>query len=422
MFNPENDLALANFSPNYTPPSAAVRMAADLALLPVWYAEAASAGRCARRLEDGASWPVVSRGGEIDAANGGNGNRSLCVIAPGEHNRSFYETVSRRFDLRARLIDEEDLTAFSRLSFFPWGWSPSLRRRFVSKGVSHDNLPSDNALTTIRDDSHRRHAVSLLSDLRLEMGNSGFCGEARYFTDMDSLLGFLDESDTDKVLKMPLSGSGKGLIRVLGGITDKQRDWCRRVIHSQGGVVAEPLLNRALDFAMEFFLDRGRVSFKGFSLFSTSSSGAYLGNELLGDCRIVHRLSDFLSPGLVYSARDWLMCRLPREFPSYVGYAGVDMMVCATENGYRMHPCVEVNMRMNMGIVARVLRDRFLAPEAKGRFAVDYFKTTEEIRRFHREMEKEYPLKVKSGKISSGYQALTPLTGDTRYLAYIVAG
>lgn len=37
LFNPEHDLALANFSPNYTPPASAALMAAELALLPAWY-------------------------------------------------------------------------------------------------------------------------------------------------------------------------------------------------------------------------------------------------------------------------------------------------------------------------------------------------------------------------------------------------
>lgn len=38
LFNPENDLALANFSANYMPPASAVRMARELTLLPIWYA------------------------------------------------------------------------------------------------------------------------------------------------------------------------------------------------------------------------------------------------------------------------------------------------------------------------------------------------------------------------------------------------
>ena len=39
MFNPDNDLALANGDMNYLPPRSARRMAIDLAFLPAWYAD-----------------------------------------------------------------------------------------------------------------------------------------------------------------------------------------------------------------------------------------------------------------------------------------------------------------------------------------------------------------------------------------------
>ena len=39
IFNPDNDLALANGDPNYLPPKSARRMAEDLAMLPAWWAE-----------------------------------------------------------------------------------------------------------------------------------------------------------------------------------------------------------------------------------------------------------------------------------------------------------------------------------------------------------------------------------------------
>ncbi len=38
IFNPENDLALANFSPHFTAPLSALKMRSDLAMLPLWYA------------------------------------------------------------------------------------------------------------------------------------------------------------------------------------------------------------------------------------------------------------------------------------------------------------------------------------------------------------------------------------------------
>ena len=43
IFNPDNDLALANGEANYMPPASAQQMASDLALLPAWYAAPGSA-------------------------------------------------------------------------------------------------------------------------------------------------------------------------------------------------------------------------------------------------------------------------------------------------------------------------------------------------------------------------------------------
>ena len=43
IFNPEHDLALASGETNYMAPASARRMASELALLPMWYAEEGSA-------------------------------------------------------------------------------------------------------------------------------------------------------------------------------------------------------------------------------------------------------------------------------------------------------------------------------------------------------------------------------------------
>ena len=37
LFNPDNDLALANGDENFTPPLSARKIADDLSLLPIWY-------------------------------------------------------------------------------------------------------------------------------------------------------------------------------------------------------------------------------------------------------------------------------------------------------------------------------------------------------------------------------------------------
>ena len=49
---------------------------------------------------------------------------------------------------------------------------------------------------------------------------------------------------------------------------------------------------------------------------------------------------------------------------SYTGFLGVDMMVCRQKEGhpYAINPHVEINLRMNMGIVSHVLSDHFIVP------------------------------------------------------------
>ena len=381
LFNPENDLALANFTANYTPPASAIRMAEELALLPIWYA-----------------------GDNI-------------VVAEGELNRLFLESVKKILPLQASLIPFSEIALYPDLKIVPWGWNPTLRKRLLSQGVDEKSLPSLEELMRLRNYSSRLHAVEVLQELQAK--EKGFCGESHFFTEAEELYGWLQSIPGNKVLKMPLSGSGKGLIWILGGITDKQQDWCKRVIKEQGGVVGEPVLGKVQDFAMEFYLHQGEARFVGYSLFSAASSGAYTGNELLSDTRIEEKLSAYVPIAFLRQLKNSLIEILSTRFPYYTGYTGVDMMVCDTSGGYRIQPCVEINMRMNMGMVAHIFHERYMHPDGIGKFVVDYFKKPEGALSFHEKMQRESPLTVENGKILSGYLALTPVTDTMNYIAYV---
>ncbi len=114
------------------------------------------------------------------------------------------------------------------------------------------------------------------------------------------------------------------------------------------------------------------MTFAGYSLFSTNEQGAYIGNLLASDSQIEESIACCPVDELMV-IREALRTELASIYGNtYTGYLGVDMMVCRSdkENGYRVHPCVEINMRMNMGVVARLFYDRFVAPGSKGCFAV----------------------------------------------------
>ena len=385
IFNPDHDLAIADFSPNYTPPASIVKMSEDLAVLPIWYS---------------------------------NGCK---VIADGEENIHYYENIKRLFPIKSSIIKSDDIIHYSDANIIPWGWNPLIRNKLLSIGVSENWLPSINYLEKIRSYSNRINAVEILKELRDE--TVALTGESQYFTKLDDLLKYLKSTTVNKVLKMPVSGSGRGLVWIIGEITDKQTDWCRRVIKKQGGVVAEPVLDKILDFALEFEINSGKAVFVGYSLFKTANSGAYSGNWLLPDEEIENRLSSYIPITLLHHTRKALQQKISDRFSDYEGYVGVDMMICKEiiENKiiYKFHPCVEINLRMNMGLVSHIFCNKFIDPGSEGCYSVEYFKKEASALAFHEKMQREKPLKIDNGKIISGYLTLTPVTSSTHYTAFV---
>ena len=204
LFNPDQDLALASGEVNYMPPASARRMAEELALLPVWFAD----GPCS-------------------------------VLAPSAYNQSFLEEMLDLFPLPASLRTQAE--DFSEVrSVVPWGWNPALRKRLLSLGVPDAALPSMEDIGRLRDLSHRLQAVQLLPGLQVD---EVFCGESCYLTALSDCRAFV-ESLERCLLKAPLSGSGKGLNWCKGAFTPLIERWCARIIEQQGGVVGEPIYNK----------------------------------------------------------------------------------------------------------------------------------------------------------------------------------
>ena len=383
IFNPEHDLALANFGPNYTPPEAAMKLAADLALLPLWYAP--------------------------------EGEQ---IVADDSINADYVSELKSILPIRSLTIPYSKIPDFPFEKIVPWGWNPLLRNRLMKIGVSKEVLPSMDDLARLRDYSGRQHAVRLLHELLPQ--NDVYCGDAHFFTELSEVLAYLSSFRGDKVLKMPNSGSGKGLIWIKGEITDKQIDWCRRVIATQGGVVAELVYDKQIDLAMEFLADKGKVTFECYSLFQSAPSGAYMGNRLLTDKMVENEVSKFISLSVLRLLQEQLANRLAEYFPEYEGFMGVDMMICRNKKGFCLHPCVEVNMRMNMGLVARHFFDRFVDKDAEGIYQISYFKQNGEALNFETEQQKKFPLQIKDEKIHSGFLALTPVVENTHYVAWTI--
>ena len=379
-------MALASGETNYMAPASARQMASDLALLPMWYAEAGSA-----------------------------------VLAPSAYNADFLKTKSEPLGMDVALLTEPEVADGKDRKFSPWGWDPALRKRLMTLGADQTELPSADYMNILREHSHRLQAVKLLPGLRL---NEYFCGESFYLSTLAECSAFVEGREAC-LLKAPLSGSGKGLNWCKGIFTTFISGWCARVAASQGGVVGEPIYNKVEDFAMEFYADgRGRVVFAGYSVFHTGGSGMYAGNDLLSDEKILQKLSAYVPQEEFIRLRTRLEEELSALFGGfYHGYLGVDMMICHFPDEapvYRIHPCVEINLRMNMGVVAHLIHKKYIASGTTGRFSITYNPVSGEALQIHEEMKAAFPLQIKDGKVVDGYIGLTPVTNKSVYRAWIM--
>lgn len=370
-------MALASGSPYYMPPASAKKMAADLASLPGWYAQAGS------------------------------------DVLVAENRQVEWMQKECRFPLPMGWVDG-GLSDYEAI--LAWGWSPALLHALGEKGVVSGIPYTKEQVAFVRELSGRGTAVKLLSELRVE----GTLGESFWLTSLDEVMAF--SSRFDKVLlKAPWSGSGKGIQPLSGKPDDNLCGWIRRIIASQGGVVGEPFYEKVVDFAMEFQVEAGRVSFVGYSLFEADKRGIYKENWLASDVDIERCLTKYVSSAILAEVR----CRLMHELAfkageGYQGYLGVDMMICRTTGGYALHPCVEINWRMNMGVVSRLFYDRYMSPCSHGRYVIDYYVHPQEAESFHERMKREYPLKIEGERIVEGYLSLTPVFEDTSYQIYVI--
>lgn len=381
LFNPENDMALANFTPYYKAPSEIIRMANDLSVLPAWYAPEGSTIK-------------------VDSLSRVSLWRELCPAS----------------DFLPDVIWSAE---WENMPYKPWGWSPSLLYTLRKAGVNDSFLLSDMQMGQIRVLSGRQCCVKILESFsRMD----GLCGKAMTCNSMTQVKKYITSLERC-VLKAPWSGSGRGIMYVSSKEwNDSAEGWVSRVLRVQGEIMVEPLYNKVCDFAMEFYADgNGSVSFVGYSLFDTDAHGNYKGNFLLSDGQIKKILSQYI-PDEVFDN----VCRTMEESlasllnKDYCGFLGVDMMICLEDGRYLLHPCVEINLRMNMGVVSHTIFNRYVHCLSHGKYIVKYYSEDGEAWDAFCQMKATYKLHLCDGKLAEGYMPLTPVKQDTHYHAFLL--
>ena len=207
-------------------------------------------------------------------------------------------------------------------------------------------------------------------------------------------------------------------------LTAKDRTWIEGALNKQGCVSIECALDKHLDFAMEFHSDgKGNVRYEGLSVFGAEKKGAYSGNVLGEQSHLESFFIEHFGDDTFQRLKESVREAVRQIYGSiYSGYLGVDMLVYrkASDNSFAIHPCIEVNMRYTMGMVALRISQKYLAPHARGDMHITYQSKPGEAYEHHCFMKKAYPLEMKDGKIREGYVPLCPVTKETKYRAYML--
>lgn len=385
IFNPENDLSVANGGENYMAPPRARIIAGDLALLPVWYAE--------------------------------NGDD---VIVPSEEYANWMYSERSLLGCNAGVVTKDGLPDKEWTACVPWGWSPEIVKRLSRMGIPARLLPEDVLLKEQKRLYHRNQTLEILKGL-MDSGIEDIpdsLPEELYTA--ETVCRYIQSAPLT-VLKAPWSGSGKGLSWGRGVYDTTLERWSRGILRRQGSIMGEPFYEKVQDFAMEFYSDgQSAVSFTGYSLFDTNKKGVYTGNILTGNEEILSRLSAYVSTDRIEIVKFALQKLLSAKVaPYYQGYLGIDMMIYKEKDKFRLHPCVELNLRMNMGMVSRIFYDRYIVPGSTGIYVIDYNPDSSALYADHLTRKTNYPLIIRNGKIIKGYLSLSPVTPTSHYRARV---
>ena len=242
----------------------------------------------------------------------------------------------------------------------PWAWSPDASKLLEKYKPL---IPSAVKKGWREPFSSRLFSKRLGLDLAVLLGETigKWCPD--YSSVKDAVFkrgGSVDTGDST-LLKAPYSSAGRGHKKVSTEEWDERiENWVKRVIREQGGVVAEPWLERVLDFSAQYEINpEGDVKLVGMTRVLNDPAGRYLGtfvhskwtsgldvdlNEFLFRNERVMELYKTKMPAALKELLDG---------EGFVGNLSVDAMVHRDRNGdLQLRKVVEVNARMTMGRVA----------------------------------------------------------------------
>lgn len=396
-FNPTCELAVANGSFSYMPPLLLSKFENDCSVLPF----------------------VFSTSGDF-------------VLTESKPSSEFIKRLTAAGFEMPEFCNLNELTSESSAnlnSIFPWGWSPAAH--FILKGLKDKCSPEFQISSVFSwKEEHktlfeRMTSLHFLNDFLRQNPLDFFINQEMMGTIVTSIeeIGNLLEKQNRLVIKSPVSSSGRGIqIIRKSALNSSNIQWISGILNQQKYLIAEPFLDKIADLSFQFRItDKNEPEYLGYSVFETNTNGQYKCSLIHPQIEINGFAEIFRETGeMIEITASRLKMALKNSIYKEVhrGFLGIDAIIYRDSEGLKIQPCIEINSRMNMGILT-ILIEKKIDKNSTGKFALFYGQHGE-FQKFAIEKAIEHPLKIKNGKLESGFLSLVEPNSEKKFGAYIL--
>lgn len=382
-FNSTCEMAVANGSPHYTAPTRLRELEKDLSPLMLFFAEK----KDIVLIKEPLSKPFLNRleNAEIPLPS------FMCIS-----------------DLKEMLLKKETINKYNPQ---PWGKSP------VEDTFFNKLLPESKPIwfPEMKKLFERKTSLLFLEKLLTQYPQKEYPKDIPFLIEKIPLP---EINIKEFILKSPLSSSGRGLRIVRNGILDPDTlRWMNMILKKQGYLTVEQRYKKISDFSFQFYV-YGNHSVKhiGNTWFKTNDKGQYKGHILNAN---IPKEAAPLKTLISDTAKNLCNLLSISDYSSqYIGYLSIDAFLYREGNKIKLHPCVEINPRYNMGILCRYI-EKNINPLSKGSFEI-YYNPKCSYSSFVHQQEKINPIEISNHLITKGFLSLTDYNKDCKFGAYII--
>lgn len=399
FFNPTCELSIANGSFSYMPPLLLQEMERDLSILPFAF------------------------GAETDF-----------VLVENLPSAGFVQKLKDAgfvLPTFCHIADIESLPAGSIGNIYPWGWSPAAHFKLKNlKEKCTDEFKASPVFNWKKEHQllfERSTSLSFLGEILNNNPPDWFIDRSltgvkvTSCEEIESLL----ENHLPMVIKAPISSSGRGIqIIRRKKLNMSKRQWISGILKQQNYLIAEPFLEKQTDLSFQFqVMPNSEIDYLGFSIFETNSNGQYKGTLIHPDLKIILPGKNAVElEEIIRTTANVISKALKKSVFAnlYRGYLGVDALIFKDQERLMIQPCIEINSRMNMGVLSLFLEKK-IHPDTRGQFEL-FYGSPGEYHHMEKEQTRLYPPKFKDGKLCSGFLSLVEPDMHKKFGAYISLG